>query len=418
MKALVAHVANPRASSSHRKHTASQMTSRLYYTDAYRTAFDARITELSGDGRRVYLDQSAFYPTSGGQPFDLGSLGGTAVTDVIDDDERVAHVLAAPLGALGVGDTVHGEIDWQRRYDHMQQHTGQHLLSAVFADLFGFETMSVHFGADRSSLDLDVGTIDPAQLGRAERRANEIVWENRPVSVGFEDSATATGLRKPPPREGMLRIVTIEGLDRSACGGTHVRATGEIGAITLRGTERVRKQMRVEFLCGLRVVRQARTDFEMLSAIALSMKASIGEAPALVVSQGEQLRDATAVRKRLEGELAVFQARELYDGIGPTPAGARVAVVRRESGSLEELRPLAQAFAALPRAAFVATIASPATVLVAASDDAGVDVGAVLKRALAVAGGRGGGSPRLAQGTVPTADALDGVIASVKGSIA
>ncbi|HUQ82452.1 MAG TPA: alanyl-tRNA editing protein [Gemmatimonadaceae bacterium] len=394
------------------------MTSRLYYTDAYRTAFDARITELSRDGRRVYLDQSAFYPTSGGQLFDVGSLGGAAVADVIDEDERVAHVLAAPLGEVGIGDSVRGEIDWQRRFDHMQQHTGQHLLSAVFADLFGFETASVHFGAERSSLDLDVGAIDAAQLGRAERRANEIVWENRPVSVGFEDSATATGLRKPPPREGMLRIVTIEGLDRSACGGTHVRATGEIGALTLRGTERVRKQTRVEFLCGLRVVRQARADFETLSAIALSMKASIGEAPALIASQGEQLRDVTAARKRLEGELAVFQARELYDGIAPTPGGARVAVVRRDAGSLEELRPLAQAFAALPRAAFVAAIASPATVLIAASDDAGVDAGAVLKPALAAAGGRGGGSPRLAQGTVPSVDALDGVIASVKAGVA
>ena len=261
------------------------MTSRLYYTDSYNTTFDGRITELSADGQRVYLDQTAFYPTSGGQPFDVGSLGGARVADVIDEDDRVAHVLAGPLPGHAVGDTVRGEVDWPRRFDHMQQHTGQHLLSAVFADLFGYETASVHFGADRSSLDLDVGAINAARLGEAERRANEIVWENRPVSVAFEDSTTVTGLRKPPPRAGTLRVVTIEGLDRSACGGTHVRATGEIGAITLRGTERVRKQMRVEFLCGARVVRQARADFEALSAIALSVKASIAEAPGLVTAQ-------------------------------------------------------------------------------------------------------------------------------------
>jgi alanyl-tRNA synthetase len=392
------------------------MTSRLYYTDAYRTAFDARITELAGDGRRVYLDQSAFYPASGGQPFDIGSLGGIAVADVVDEDDRVAHVLSAPL-PHAAGDTVHGEVDWPRRFDHMQQHTGQHLLSAIFADLFGYETVSVHFGADRSSLDLDVGAIDAGRLGKAERRANEIVWENRVVSVGFEDSATATGLRKPPPREGMLRIITIDALDRSACGGTHVRATGEIGAITLRGTERVRKQMRIEFLCGLRVVRQARTDFDTLSAIALSMKASIAEAPALVVSQGEQLREAGTVRNRLEAELAVFQARELYDSTTPTSGGTRVAIVRRDGGSLEELRPLAQAFTALPAAAFIAVIASPATVLVAASDDAHLDAGGVLKPALAAAGGRGGGSPRQAQGTVPNADALDAIVASVRAAV-
>ena len=393
------------------------MTSRLYYTDAYVTAFDAHIIELADDGRRVYMDQSAFYPASGGQPFDLGSLGGAPIADVIDEDTRVAHVLASPLTGR-VGDVVHGEVDWRRRFDHMQQHTGQHLLSAVFADVFGYETVSVHFGADRSSLDLDVGAIKPQQLGEAERRANEIVWENRPVSVTFEESATATGLRKPPPREGPLRIVTIQSLDRSACGGTHVRATGEIGAIVLRGTERMRKQTRVEFLCGGRVIRQARADFETLSSIALSLKASAAEAPGLVTAQSEQLRDAIAARKRLEEELAVHNARALYDATPLTPTGTRIAVIRRDAGSLEELRPLAQAFAALPKAALIATVASPATVLVAASEGSGVNAGSVLKAALAAAGERGGGAPRLAQGSVPSADALDAVLTTVQAAFA
>jgi len=394
------------------------MTSRLYYTDAYAAAFDGRITEVSADGQRVYLDRTAFYPTSGGQPFDLGSLGGAQVADVVDEDERIAHVLAAPLSGHTIGDSVHGEIYWRRRFDHMQQHTGQHLLSAVFATLFGYETASVHFGADRSSLDLDVGAIDAAQFAEAERRANEIVFENRPVSVSFEDASTATGLRKPPPREGTLRIVTIADLDRSACGGTHVRATGEIGAITLRGTERIRKQMRVEFLCGARVVRQARADFEALSAIALSVKASLAEAPALVAAQSAELRDTMAARKRLEGELAVHQARALYEMTGPTPAGVRVTVLRRDGGSLEDIRPLAQAFASLPKTVFVAAVLSPATVLVAAADDAGVDAGRLLKATLAAVAGRGGGSPRLAQGTVPNADALEGVVNAIRDAIA
>ncbi len=394
------------------------MTSRLYYTDAYVIAFEGRITALSADAQRVYLDQTAFYPTSGGQPFDLGSLGGALIAEVVDEDERVAHVLAAPLEGRTLGDTVRGEVDWRRRFDHMQQHTGQHVLSAVFADLFGYETVSVHFGSERSSLDLDVGAIAPAQLGEAEQRANEIVWENRPVRVSFEESSAATGLRKPPPREGTLRIVTIDELDRSACGGTHVRATGEIGAITLRGTERVRKQTRIEFLCGARVVRQAREDFEALSAIALSVKASIAEAPALVAAQNAELRDALSARKRLEGELAVHQARALYDVTTPTPGGVRVAIVRRDGGSVEDLRPLAQAFASLPRAVFVAAVASPATVLAAASDDAGVNAGNALKAALTAASGRGGGSPRLAQGTVPNADALETVLTAIHAGVA
>jgi len=394
------------------------MTSRLYYTDAYATAFDGRITDVSADGQRVYLDQTAFYPTSGGQPYDVGSLGDSQVADVVDEDERVAHVLTAPLSGHAIGDTVRGTIDWARRFDHMQQHTGQHLLSAVFADLFGYETVSVHFGAERSSLDLGVGAIDAAQLGDAERRANEIVWQNRPVSVGFEDASTAAGLRKPPPRAGTLRIVTIAELDRSACGGTHVRATGEIGAITLRGMERIRKQTRVEFLCGVRVVRQARADFEALSAIALSVKASLTEAPALVAAQSAELRDTAAARKRLEGELAVHQARALYDMTAATSGGVRVAVLRRDGGSLEEIRPFAQAFAALPKTVFVAAVLSPPTVLVAAADDAGVDAGKLLKPALAAAGGRGGGSPRLAQGTVPNADALEDAVNAIRFGVA
>ena len=393
------------------------MTSRLYYTDSYATTFAGRITDVSADRQRVYLDQTAFYPTSGGQLFDVGSLGGATVADVIDEDERIAHVLAAPLSGHAVGDTVRGEVDWQRRFDHMQQHTGQHLLSAVFADLFGYETVSVHFGADRSSLDLDVGAIDAARLGKAEQRANQIVWENRTVSVAFEDSAIATGLRKPPPRAGMLRIVTIEGLDRSACGGTHVRATGEIGAITLRGSERVRKQTRVEFLCGARVIRQARADFDALSTIALSVKASMAEAPALVAAQSSELREATAARKKLESELAVHEARALYDATAPTAGGVRVAVVRRETGSLEELRPLAMAFAGSSRAVFIASVASPARVLVAAAGDAGVDAGGVLKTALTAAGGRGGGSSRLAQGTVPNASALESLVSAIRALV-
>jgi alanyl-tRNA synthetase len=404
--------------SGQRKHTASQMTSRLYYTDAYLSAFDARITELSEDRRRVYLDQTAFYPTSGGQPFDLGVLGGAGIADIVDEDDRVAHVLSAPLdNGHGVGDVIRGEVDWRRRFDHMQQHTGQHLLSAVFADLFNYETASVHFGAERSSLDLDVGSIADDRLAQAERRVNELLWENRPVSVTFEDSATAVGLRKPPPRSGTIRVVSIDGIDRSACGGTHVRATGEIGAIALRGTERMRKQTRVEFLCGGRVVRQARADFDALSRVALALKASVAEAPAMVVAQGEQLRDAVAARRRLEGELAVHRARALYDTTAPSPGGVRVATTRLDAGSLEDLRPLAQAFAALPRTAFIATVASPATVLVAASDDAGIDAGTLLKAALATAGGRGGGSPRLAQGTVPDVPALETVAAAVRASV-
>src|SRR5437868_5035365 len=171
-------------------------TTRLYYTDSYLTTFEARVVDVAEDGRRVYLDQTAFYPTSGGQPHDVGTLGDVRITDVIDEGDRIAHVLETPLASnAGTGD-VQGRITWERRFDHMQQHTGQHLLSAVLEDAFGYHTVSVHFGRDYSSLDLDVDSIGDERLVEAEARANVIGGENRPVTTGFEDASQATGLRK------------------------------------------------------------------------------------------------------------------------------------------------------------------------------------------------------------------------------
>ena len=168
-------------------------TTRLYYTDSYLTSFEAHVIEIADDGRRVYLDQTAFYPTSGGQAHDIGNLNGVRITDVIDEGDRIAHVLESPLEATHVA----GEVEWERRFDHMQQHTGQHLLSAVLEDAYGFHTVSVHFGRDYASLDLDVDSVSADQIVAAEARANLIIAENRPVSTTFEDAATATGLRRP-----------------------------------------------------------------------------------------------------------------------------------------------------------------------------------------------------------------------------
>jgi alanyl-tRNA synthetase len=385
-------------------------TNRLYYTDAYRTTFTASVVGRSDDGLRVYLDDTAFYPTSGGQLHDLGALGGVPVVDVVDEGDRIAHVLETPLDAAAT--SVSGSVAWTRRFDHMQQHTGQHLLSAVFEDLFGYHTVSVHFGPDYSTLDLDTELVTYQQLVAAEARANELVAEARPVVVTFEDAASATGLRKPSDRDGTLRIVAIEGVDRSACGGTHVRSTAEIGATLVRGTEKIRKATRVEFVCGGRAIRRARRDFESLSKIGASLSASIDETAALVAGQMDRVKEADAARKKLEKELAVFRARELYDAATPAADGVR-AIVVRNAASMDDVKTLAQAAFALPRVVVVGTVANPPSVLVASSEDSGVDAGRLLKERLAAAGGRGGGSPRLAQGSVPSASALDGLVESV-----
>ena len=386
------------------------MTNRLYYTDAYRTAFTANVVDRSDDGLRVYLDETAFYPTSGGQPNDLGTLGGVKVVDVVDEDDRVAHVLASPLN--GDKHSVEGAVDWTRRHDHMQQHTGQHLLSAVFEDLFGAKTVSVHFGPDYSTLDLDAEFITRDQLVKAERRANQIVAESRAVTVTFEDSASAVALRKASERSGTLRIVSISDVDRSACGGTHVRSTAEIGVVLVRSLEKVRKATRVEFVCGERAVRRARRDYEALVGIATSLSASIDDAAPLVSALSDRVKEGDNARKKLEKELAGYRVRERYDAATPDSSGVRTLVIR-DATSIDELRALAQAAFALSKVVVVGALTSPPSVLLASSEDSGVDAGKTLKERLAVAGGRGGGSPRIAQGSVPDISALESVVESL-----
>jgi len=388
------------------------MTERLYYTDSYLREFEARVVERSADGRTVYLDRTLFYPASGGQPFDVGSIAGVAVVEVVDEEGRIAHRLAAPLAAGEVA----GEIDWTRRFDHMQQHSGQHLLSAVFEELFGLHTVSFHLGAESATIDLEGGPVEARTVIEAERRANQLVSENRAVDVRFEDAGVAQGLRKASERAGTLRIVSIDGLDRSACGGTHVRTTGEIGPILLRRTEKIRQSVRVEFVCGGRAVRRARADFEALGRIAQLFSAPLDEVAPMVAAQLEAAKAGEKARRKLELDLAAYQGKELYTATEPGPDGMRRAVERLDRGNLEDLRAVAQNFTAQTRSVYVATLKDPPSVLLAASADSGVDAGKLLKAALTEAGGRGGGNARIAQGSVPDAALLDALVAKITGS--
>jgi alanyl-tRNA synthetase len=385
-------------------------TERLYYTDAYLADFSARVVDRADEGRRIYLDRTAFYPTSGGQPHDTGILASSNVIDVIDEGDRIAHVLDAPADG-----EVRGRVYWTRRFDNMQQHTGQHLLSAVFEDLFGARTVSVHFGEQTSTLDLDKESLPAQALEKAEGRANLVVAENRPVTIGFEDAASAKGLRKVVDREGPLRIVSIAELDRSACGGTHVRATGEIGAILVRGTERIRKTTRVEFVCGLRAVARARADYQNLSVIANALSTSIDTAGGLVSSQAAQVKEGEQARRRLERDLARYRAVELH-GSAPEVGGAKLITLAAPAESMEQMRTLAQALLDHERAVFVGATAEGA-MLVAATEDSGYDAGKLLKDALAITGGKGGGSPRLAQGSPAAGKAADAV-AAIRAALA
>jgi alanyl-tRNA synthetase len=387
------------------------VTERLYYTDSFLSSFSAPVLEKADGGRRIYLDRTAFYPTSGGQPHDTGTLGGIRIVDVVDEDDRIAHLLSEPLKTTG---NVEGVIDWPRRLDHIQQHTAQHLLSAVLDEQLHARTTSVHFGDDTSTVDLDREALTEAQLAAAERRANEIIMEDRPVTISFEEPSEAEGLRKESKREGTLRIITIEGVDKSACGGTHARRTGEIGPLLVLGAERVKGKARVEFLAGWRAIGHARRNETLVRATSGALSAPVAEIPSALQSLTSQLKDARSALKKLGAEVAVSRARMLAESVEPDRDGIRRVVLTSHGYDADELRAIGQAIGAVHGVRFIATLDDPPTLFVAAGPESGWDAGAVLKAALAEVGGRGGGSARAAQGTVGDAEELGRVVGALK----
>lgn len=374
------------------------MTERIYYRDPYCRRFEAVVTRaFEHDGRRaVTLDRTAFYPTSGGQPFDTGRLGDVAVIDTVDLEDSIAHIVAEPLQE-GAG--VVAEIDWARRFDHMQQHTGQHVLSAAFDRLFDNRTMSFHMGADVSTIDLQ-REAGPADIERAVDAANGVVWEDRPVSIRFAspEEAAALPLRKEPVREGPLRLIEVEGFDLSACGGTHVARTGAIGLIAMVGAERFRGGTRLTFVCGKRALDALRTYRDAVAGSVRSLSVLPAELPAAVERLHVEGKDLRKTIKGLQESLATHEAARLLSS-APQAGAVRVAVEVVAGWDAAGLKSIASAVAGAGSAA-VALISAqaPALVVIARSPGVSVDAGAVLKQLIERFGGRGGGKPDLAQG--------------------
>ena len=311
-------------------------TKRLYHDDAYLLEFEAEVVERrEHEGRpAVLLDRTAFYPESGGQPWDTGTLGGARVAAVIDLDGAILHVVE---GAVPEG-RVHGSVDKATRLDHMEQHTGQHVLSQAFWELLEGETLSFHMGAEVSTLEIGLKALSDADFDRVEDRANAIVREDREVKTYFvpEDRIGEVPLRRPPKKQGLLRVVEVDGFDYSACGGTHVRRTGEIGAIKVLGTEKIRGNLRFEFLCGGRALRDHRDKDRTVRRLAGAFSCAPGD----VAGQVERLAaEHKALKKRarhLEERLAAFEAAEVVR----TAAGPLVSGVLAEK-TPEEARFLA-----------------------------------------------------------------------------
>ncbi len=380
------------------------MTERLYYHDAYLAAFDATVVGVSShEGRpAVVLDRTAFYPTSGGQPFDTGMLGGAKVIDVIDGDNGV--ILHLIEGELGPG-TVHGTIDWSRRFEHMQQHTGQHVLSAAFDRVASARTESFHLGSVSSTIDLN-RTLSASDIERAENEANRIVWEDRPVTVRFAtaDEAANLPLRKESMRVGTLRLIEIPEFDLSACGGTHVARTGAIGSIVVASSERFRGGTRVEFLCGGRAVRGYRALRDAMAGSVRLVSVLPSELPGAIERLQAELKDSKRQLKDLRTRLAGVEAAGLADRAEVIAAGESITAIRTVIAAVDGfdqagLKDLAASITL--RRGYLAALFSttpPIAAVVARGSDVNVDCASILKELIERFGGKGGGRPELAQG--------------------
>ena len=375
------------------------MTERLFYTDAYLQRCDSTVTACTPAGAQfeVVLAATVFYPTSGGQPHDTGTLGGRRVLEVVDREEAgVGHVVDGPLE---VGAVVAGAIDWPRRFDHMQQHTGQHVLSAAFETACQARTESFHLGTTSATIDLH-RVVSPAAIAAAEDEANRVVWQDREVRVRFvsADEAATLPLRKESGRSGTLRLVEVTDFDLSACGGTHVLRTGGIGVIAVTGSEKFKGGTRVEFRCGGRALSLVREWREALAATNRALSVSPAElGPAIERLQGENKTLGRSVRG-LQEQLAGHVAAALV-GAGER-VNARVVMAQAIDGwDAIGLKAIAAAAAAHAGACVAVVSASqPALVVVARAADVALDASAVLKALIGRFGGKGGGKPDLAQG--------------------
>jgi alanyl-tRNA synthetase len=386
-------------------------TDRLYYHDSFFYDFDAYVVEaFESNGRyAIVLDRTAFYPTSGGQVHDLGLLTAAdkqiPVTEVADEEDgRVLHFASAPLVA---GTQVHGSIDAARRLDHVQQHSGQHVLSAAFIRLFNMPTVSFHMGEESCTIDLETAALSAAQAQKTEYLANDVIAEDRPVSIRFVplEEARQLGLRKLPPKQtGDLRLIDITDFDLTACGGTHVRATGQIGSILLRKIEKIKPGVRVEFVCGLRAVNTARRDYSTLTEAAALYSSHIYDVPQQVRKSLEETKAAGKAQHKLLEELAELYAERLLAQGAGSPQIITEFFPDRDAAFIKLL---AQKLTA-GKSAVVALLASGAgqpTLVFAQTPGQKTNMGQLMKDAMTQLGGRGGGSANMAQGGLPAGSA-------------
>jgi alanyl-tRNA synthetase len=405
-----------------RLRSGERVTERLHREDPYLLEFDAVVrARREHDGRpAVVLDRTAFYAESGGQPWDLGTLGEAQVLAVVEDGAEVLHVLDRPI----VGERVHGRVDGARRRDHMQQHHGQHLLSKAFVDVAQAATVAFHLGGEDTTIDLD-RFVSEEQARAAEALVNSVVWEARPVRVESLTAAEARaqGLEPPEGVEADIRVVEAEGFDRQPCGGTHPRSTAEVGVVVVTALERYKGGTRVHFVCGGRAVAAFARQRAALDPLVATLSAPIDELPAAARRLKDDLaasekRARGLLERALEGDARRLLLEARGDGPAPTPADPALVVATFDGWTAEELRLLAMRIVALaPAVALVASRTDKAQLVFAQSEGLPHDVPALLKAAVEHVGGRGGGRGNLAQGGGDRLDALDEALARARAAV-
>lgn len=397
------------------------MSERLYYEDAYTTRFAAKIIERVRDSGRlaVVLDKTYFYPTSGGQPHDRGLISGVPVADVTirDGDGAVLHWLE---GGEPAGGKVAAEIDWPRRFDHMQQHTGQHILSQAFLRVAAAETVGFHLSDKSVTIDLDADNLTAAQVQEAEELANEIVWQNRSIHVQTVTPAQAKKLplrKVPPVHDGHLRLIDIQDFDLTACGGTHVTATGSVGIIKVLRLERRGDHSRVEFNCGWRALRDYRQKNDLVNRLTTELTTGAGDVIAAVSRLQAEASEARRTVRKQQAQLLRLEAAALRQ------EGSRhddVTIVTRVFTDKDpaQLRLLANHLIEEQGTIVLLGLSGSKTHLVfSRSAGAPGNVNRLLKTALEMLGsGSGGGSASFAQGGGPavTQEKLQDVLIRVE----
>lgn len=374
------------------------MTDRLYYQDSYLKDFDARVVERTDQNGKpaVVLDRTAFYPTSGGQPHDTGWINEVRILDVFEEGKKIVHIAERDIE----GNSIKGVIDWERRFDHMQQHTGQHILSQSFIRNFQAETIGFHLGEEVSHIDLSVKEIRVDDLSETEDLANEIIQRNLPIKIAFADEKDVQdySLRRETKREGEIRIIKIENFDASACGGTHLKSTGEVGLIKIRKVEKVGSKIRVDFYCGRRALRDYRWKNSLIVEFANHFTTADKDLKDSILKLEEEHKRLKKHLREAKEKLITFEAENLYKKAEKIH-GHRIIKRIFKGRDIQELKILCSILKEKEKTiCLLGNKVQGALFIFSRSEDVDLDLAIILKKSMELVGGRGGGRQDFAQG--------------------